>query len=62
MSNNQTYKVKVSFKPPGNLGDKLETHMMSLSRYDVNQIREWLANYYKVGPYDIKVYNHEIVK
>jgi hypothetical protein len=62
MSNNQTYKVKVFFKRPGNFGDLLETHLMSLSRYDVNDIRVWLANYYKVGHYDIKVYKYEIVK
>lgn len=62
MSNNQTYKIKVSFKAPGNMSTRQETHVMSISKYDVNRIREWLASYYKVGPYDINVYHYEIVK
>jgi hypothetical protein len=54
----QTYKIKVSFKLIGSMSTREETHEMKISALDVNRIREWLANHYKVGPHDVSVYNY----
>ena len=54
----QTYKIKVSFKVIGSDSRREETHDMVLSAFDVNRIREWLANHYKVGPHDVNVFNY----
>jgi len=60
----KTYKVKVSFRVGGpgfGSNTREETHDMVLSRLDVNRIREWLANHYKVGPHDVSVSNYKEV-
>jgi hypothetical protein len=55
----KTYKIKVSFKFKSQ--DHEEIHDMMLSSLNINRIREWLGNYYKVGPYDVSVYNYSEV-
>jgi len=57
----QIYKLKVSFKLIGSMSTRDEIHEMKLSALDGNRIREWLANYYKVGPHDVSVYNYSEV-
>jgi len=60
----QTFKIKVSFRVSGagfGMNTLEETHDMVLSAYDVNRIREWLANHYKVGPNDVSVFNYNKV-
>ena len=60
--NMYNYSIKVSFRlsgiPGGGMATREETHTMNLSQLDVNRIREWLANHYGVGPYDVTVFTY----
>lgn len=47
------YSIKVSFRLSGIPGIG-----MTLSQLDVNRIREWLANHYGVGPYEVTVFTY----
>ena len=60
----QNYTIKVSFNiVAGGFGmsTREETHDMVLSAFDGNRIREWLANHYNVGPYEVNVFNYSQV-